>query len=181
MLDYDLYKDKSGTRFAIVNGDLVEDPSGALIVSNTLVPMSIYLNSSTKTASLVIPRNQYIGREYKLRANDCITLCAEWLDSNKQLDKSLVKYYANLSNAKVIDLLRTGLVDFLVEVGFHTVNTADATVGDLLLYNYKPEGVTYAHIGVYLGNEKILHHIPKKLSSIDTVDGTQILGVYRYG
>jgi cell wall-associated NlpC family hydrolase len=62
--------------------------------------------------------------------------------------------------------------------GFVQVETLQ--VGDSLVYENGLPSLGN-HVGVYLGENKILHHIPNKLSSIDLLDNTKILGIFRYG
>ena len=60
--------------------------------------------------------------------------------------------------------------------GFQKVS--DYQEGDCLVYKYREAVIS--HAGVYLSNNKILHHLPDKLSCIDAVDSSKILGGYRY-
>ena len=61
--------------------------------------------------------------------------------------------------------------------GFQEVETMQK--GDMLVYDSVPN--TISHIAIYLGDNKVLHHMPNKLSSVDILDNTKVKGIYRYG
>jgi hypothetical protein len=167
-MNYEYFNTKIGHRFSIVEGIIVEDPSGLFVVSETFSDYVIYLNKINRSWNIIAPKNSYLARQYILRKSDCISLTAEWLkdtygikfnfDYNKMSNKEFYKFYKN------------GLKYWFEENGFVEVTTP--RYGDCLIYGFKQ------HAGIYL-NDKILHHLPRTYSSIDTVDSTRILGIYR--
>jgi hypothetical protein len=64
-----------------------------------------------------------------------------------------------------------------IDHGFKEVT--DLQEGDCLVYECYPN--IKNHVGIYINSQKILHHIPQKLSSLDTLDNSLIIGAYRYG
>jgi len=174
-MDYQYFADKLGVKFDIVEGELVESETGQFTVSETFGDFVIYVNKLAKAVNIIAPQKAYVGRHYRLRRTDCITLLAEWLDDHYGSDfDNIYKKYPNRSFKKYYE---QGMSLWYEENGFTKVATPER--GDCIVYAYAPN-VT-SHVGVYLGNNKILHHLPGKLSSIDTIYSDNILGIYRYG
>jgi hypothetical protein len=175
-MNYDDYINKIGTRYNIVLGKLVESTEGQLVVSDNFTASNIiYVNKLNRTVELVIPKELYIGRSYHLRKSDCISLIAEWLTNNTQTDFN--KIYSKISNKVFMEYYKNGIDTWFEQNGFYQVPTP--IVGDCIVYAYKPAVIS--HAGIYLENNKILHHIPYLLSSIDDIEAEKILKVYRYG
>lgn len=169
------FADKIGEKYDIVNGELVSLDTGCLTVSYELKPYTIYLNKIQKTVTLVVPEKSYLARDYLLRKTDCVTLVNEWLD-----DKHGTKFleaYLKTKNREFYHYYSEGMRYAYLDYGFTEVT--EAVIGDVLEYAYQPGIVS--HVGVYLGEEKILHHLPYKLSSIDILDRIKVTGIYRYG
>ena len=174
-MQYEELVTKLGTRYDIVNGILTESPAGELVVTDNFAESNaIYLNHITKTVNLIIPRKNYIGRTYILRRSDCISLVAEWLSNNSDIDFN--KIYSKITNKTFMKYYKEGINYWFEENNFIEVTSPE--VGDCLVYEFRPEVIS--HAGVFLENNKILHHIPYLLSSIDRVDMTKVIGVYRY-
>lgn len=174
MLDYNFYINKIGSKYTINSGDLIEDTSGNIVVSETFIDYSIYLNKLTKEVFLVIPDSAYIGKTYKLRATDCISICCRWHD--EKYNTNLQQIYKNTPHTDFKKYFRDGMSLWFDANNFTKVD--NLTIGSFIIYEYKPSMIS--HIGIYIGENKILQHIPWKLSSIDTIDHTKILGIYNY-
>ncbi len=173
-MEYQDLVDKVGMRFDIVEGELRESPSGLFLCSTTYQPYSIYLNKQTRQYSIIAPNSSYLGRKYQLRKRDCITLIAEWLDNNYSSNFS--DYYYRFSNKQFVYYYKNGMSLWFEDNGFQKVN--DYQEGDCLVYKYREAVIS--HAGIYLNNNRILHHLPDKLSCIDAVDSSKVLGIYRY-
>ena len=173
-LDYDYFKYYIGSTFDVIQGNLENVENGMFPVTETFSNPGIYINKLNKTVSLISPLNSYIGRKYALRQVDCVTVCFTWHDNNK--NTNLLSIYKNTSAKVFHKYYLEGIGPWLLQVGFTEVE--DMIVGDILIYDISPN--TRAHIAVYLGNNKILHHLPKKLSGIDNIDMSKVTGVYRY-
>lgn len=175
-MNYNDFYNKIGTRYNIVLGHLSEDIDGMLTVSDNFAYSNIiYVNHSNKTVSLVIAREEYVGRSYSLRKRDCISLIAEWLTNNT--DKDFNKVYSKISNKDFMEYYKKGIDIWFEENGFTQVT--DPIQGDCVVYAYKPAVIS--HAGIYINQNKLLHHIPYTLSSIDSIDYSKVLKVYRYG
>lgn len=174
MLKLEDFKDKIGTRYTITNGDLTESPEGEFTCSRSFAKGSIYV---TDVNVSIIPIN-YLGYAYKLRQTDCVSLVTSWLKDNLGFD--FMEYYKKLDEKKFLYYYKNGMVLYFQDhpEQFKQVhNLGDMDVGDVVVYAY--DGKKVSHIGVYLGNNKILHHMPKKLSNIDEIDITKVLGVFK--
>lgn len=175
-----LYTDfcnKIGCKYSIINGNLVETEDGLLTVSHAFADYTIYLNKLNKTVDIVTPYNSFIGRKYKFRYMDCITLVTDWLVYNGY-STNLVDFYKNLSHREFYKYYTAGLKLWFVDYNYIEVESLDsANIGDILIYSY--DSIINVHLGILLENNKILHHLPGKLSSIDDIDTSKILGIYR--
>lgn len=174
-MDYNYFIQKLNSRFDIVNGELQETEKGKFIVTTNFIQYSIYLNPITKTWAILAPYKSYLGRKYLLRYSDCITLNGEWLDDH--YGTNYINVYKNFSRKEFSNFFKTGLTHWYLSNGFYSVT--DPKPGDTLLYAWRPNYTT--HVGVYLENNKILHHIPHRLSSIDICDSNKIIEIFRYG
>lgn len=174
-LDYNHFKDKIGTRYDIVLGELQEAPLGLFEVTETYKLYAIYLNKVSRVVSLIAPEKSYLGRQYKVRKTDCINLVAEYTDDIHNTNYNQV--YTNSSNRDFFKYYRGGMNNWFIDNNFLEV-TGDPEKHDCLIYAYSPNVIS--HLAVYIGDNKILHHLPYKLSSTDTLEKDKILGVYRY-
>jgi len=172
-MDYNYFLEKLGNKFNIVNGDLVVADDGQFTVTNEFKDYSIYLNPINKTWSIIAPKKSYIARTFNLRRSDCLTLNFEWLDDHYGTDYSSI--YKNTSNRDFYRIFNEGLQDWYSTHGFTKVDTPEP--GDTFIYAWKP-GFN-SHVATYLGDNKILHHVPGKLSSIDTYNPNKVLATYR--
>lgn len=177
-MEFQDFIDKIGSRYTITEGDLVESVTGEFVVSETFAINTIYLNRLNKTCNLITNKDSYIGRPYKLRVSDCINLVTSWLDNN--LNTNYNKVYDNTSRKDLLKYLNEGMDGWFEINGFTKVTTDSIKIHDCIIYNWGGHAVS-SHIGVYVGDNKILHHIPNKLSCIDTIDNNKILGAYRNG
>jgi hypothetical protein len=176
-MDYSFFADKLGQRFSIVSGVFVQDSLGQFTVSYDFKQYSIYLNRQTKTWSPIAPEKSYLARAYVLKRSDCITLFTEWLDDH--LHTSFGNIYNTISNKQFLKYYKSGMRLWYEDNNFCEVTTP--RVGDCLVYaEAVTEVIPNNHVGVCVENGKILHHLPGRFSSIDTIDHSKILGCYRY-
>jgi len=170
-LNYNDYSEKVGLKYDIIEGLLVESPSGVLTVSNQFKPYTIYIDIYNKVASLIVPEKAYIGRHYLLKKSDCIKLVNEWLDD--RLATNYAQRYKDTSNSQFKKYYKDGVKYAYLDNGFKEVTDGSLKVGDVIVY------INQNHVAVLVDANKILHHLPKKLSCYDTLDSEKILGVYR--
>jgi len=175
-MEYQNFSDKVGTRFDIVNGDLVESPSGLFIVSETYQNNTIYLNKQSKKATLIVEMSKYIGRPYKLRVSDCTSLWTQWLDANK--GSSYYQIYKAMPHREFMAWMKAGMCSYFESQPFTKVTSDNLVEGDCLVYSFND--MIDSHVGIYINENKILHHLPRKMSSLDILDRSKILGAYRY-
>lgn len=174
-MEFKDFADRIGTRYSIVNGDLVEAETGEFVVSETFGTNTIYVNKLTRTCNLIPAPNSYTGRPYKLKYTDCITLVASWLDKNR--GSSFGNVYSSISRKQWFHYYEVGMKHYYLDNGFKEVSSLEE--GDCIVYEYATN--IHNHVGIYIKDNKILHHIPQKLSSLDNIDSSLILGIYRYG
>lgn len=172
-MDYQYLSERLGHKFNLVNGDLVEVEDGQFTVTKEFKDYSIYLNPITKTWNIIVPVKSYLARKFALRKSDCLTLNFEWLDDHYGTNYSAV--YKNTSHRDFHRIFTEGLEGWYAANGFTKVSTPQT--GDTLIYAWQPLFVS--HVATYLGNNKILHHVPAKLSSIDDYDPQKVLAIYR--
>lgn len=177
MLNYQEFEQKVGVRFDVVEGDLVESPTGPFVVSYNYEINTIYINKLNKTAVVIPDKSSYIGKEYALRFNDCTTLWTQWLDSHK--GSNYAEIYKKMGHREYYHWMKSGLCAYFETQPFIKVDVNELEEGDCLVYSYNNS--IDSHVGVYIANDKILQHRPKKYSSLDALDKSKILGAYRYG
>ena len=107
----------------------------------------------------------------------CISLVAEWLDDHNGTD--FLSGYYNMSNRDFLRYYKSGMRLWYEDHGFKEVNNLQ--IGDCLVYGDSVTNlIPNNHIGIYVSKDKILHHLPGRFSSIDTIDYSKIIGCYRY-
>jgi hypothetical protein len=177
-MKYEEYVTKLGTRYDIINGELTESPSGLFVVSEEFKDYTIYINKQNLTATMIAPRLAYIGREYRIKVRDCISLIIDWYKHNRNIDWT--RDYNGISISKYLDYYQNGVDSLLIQYGFTEVeDKTNLEIGDFLIY--KIDDTQFVNTSMYYGNGKILQQLPDKLSSIDPIDFTKIVRVYRYG
>lgn len=153
---------------------LVLTPSDELGLNSSSVPWVIIDPTSGEFVTFQ-PKRSFllVGQEYTYGESDCYTLVQQ--------------YYANKLNIKLKDYTRGGTVECDAENilqglnndGFVRVNSPKEH--DLLFFNL--EGALPHHMGVYLNNNKILHHLRGRLSSRDSLSRLyleNLWGCYRH-
>jgi hypothetical protein len=171
--EYDTLKQHIGKKADIVSGSLVVSDSGFLTILSHPANYSVYLDSTNKTVQPIVPREQPRGQVYKLRTRDCVVTVAQWLDN--RYGTKLLDVYKSASNTKFYRYYTGDFGDWFKDNGFVLVTDDSQNTGDVLFYG------NYNHIGIRLEDNKILHHLPHKYSSIDVIDDSLIRKVYRYG
>ena len=175
-MDYEYFLNKLGCKFSLVRGEFVEDLQGLFTVSTEFKQYSIYLNKQTKTWAPIAPEKSYLARNYVLKKSDCITLFCEWLDDHA--GTTFGNIYNNISNREFLKYYKSGMRLWYEDNGFTEVGVPRP--GDCLVYTDSINEVTpINHVGVCVADGKILHHLPSRFSSIDTIDYSKILGAYR--
>lgn len=175
-MEYQDFSNKVGKRFDIVNGDLVESPSGLFIVSETYQNNTIYLNRQANKATLIADMSIYVGRPYKLRISDCTSLWTQWLDKHK--GTSYYQIYKTMPHRDFLAWMKAGMCSYFETQPFTKINVNELIEGDCLVYSFN--NLIDSHVGIYIDSDKILHHLPRKMSSLDILDRSKILGAYRY-
>jgi len=176
-MKYEEYVTKLGTRYDIINGELTESPSGLFVVSEEFKDYTIYINKQNLTVSIIAPRLSYIGREYKLKVRDCVSIIIDWYKHNRNIDWT--SDYNRISISKYLDYYVNKIDNLLIEYGFIEVeDKINLEIGDWLIYKIDNQGAV--NTAMYYGNDKILQQLPNKLSSIDPIDFAKVVRVYRY-
>lgn len=170
---YEKFKNSEEQLLDIVEGNLVLSNNGFIKISKNLVNYSLNLDHFSKVATLIVPKSDYRGKYYRLKRQDCVSLVCNFLDNN--YSTNYTTYYKKLSNAKFLELYLNDLSLWFNNSKF--IKVEEPQVNDIIFY--KADG-NKNHIGIYLSNNKILHHLPSRLSCIDNVDYSLIGGIYRY-
>lgn len=111
-----------------------------------------------------VPVQEFIGREFKHGVADCYALFRDWYKKEFAIrlgmyprDHLWWEHKQNLFS------------DFYRKEGFEDVSLTDLQVGDGLLFAIGPHRVMN-HIGIYVGNGLMMHHLFNRLSRIDPVE-----------
>lgn len=107
--------------------------------------------------------NAYINLPYEQGISDCYTRVMEFYRNEYEQE---LRNYARPENWAYVGL--NFFEDKFAAEGFQALNVCPNNVryGDLLLMNLQRSPVAN-HIAIYVGQNKILHHLKDKLSSID--------------
>lgn len=104
-----------------------------------------------------------IGREFQHGVTDCYTLfrdayhlCGIDIPDFKRADE----WWSNGENL---------YLDNMAKNGFYQINLSNLQEGDVILFSLNSKTVN--HAAVYIGDNSILHHLPKRLSKRDLFSG----------
>jgi len=161
-----------GEHVNIVNGKYELAESGDFILSDSFGPERVYLTSDNKAQC--ITSKPFIGRNYKLGFVDCVTLVCEHLKSD-----TLLKFYLAMGREELLLLQRETVMKWLDEDPRFTDVGQEYQAGDCVVYSYT-ERMHANHIGIVYPEGKILHHLPGKLSCIDTLDTVRVEKGYSF-
>jgi hypothetical protein len=173
-MEYSEFVNKIGVKYDIVSGVLTQSETGPFTVTETLNSCCIYLNKSAKTVQLIVPDSMYIGKKYALRHSDCVQITMRWSDENQ--GTKLLEVYKTTPHKIFYEYYMRGISDWFIDN--NCILQTVPNIGDFIVYEYQPGAKS--HIGICVAPGKMLHHMPNKLSSIDTIDTSKIIGIYRY-
>jgi hypothetical protein len=111
--------------------------------------------------------------------NDCISLSARFMDELTGTKKYTTRY-RQITVREYLANLGGGAADYILELGLQEVDPATLQVNDIILGGLPDIPEITSHTAVYIGNDKILHHRPYKLSSIDDLATADIQRVFRH-
>jgi len=161
-----------GERVNIINGKCRLAEDGDFIISKSFTSECIWVPDEGKVQC--ITKQPFIGRNYRISKVDCITLVCEYLES-----ESLLKWYHGLSLENVLKMQTDTVANWLDNDTRFTNVGMDYDDGDVLLYAHA-KNMVGNHIGIAYPGDKILHHLPNKLSCIDDMDLTKIERGYKF-
>jgi hypothetical protein len=170
-----------GSRYNIVSGKFVLDDNGEFLVTNRLLGTgTIYLDTKLETYT-VLSDNPFVGLPYILKSQNCAILTAKYLDYAKKDGVGYEKLMKSIPMRRLIYYFRNAVNPLLESIGFVAVDVKDIQLYDIIVWQFNKTATS--HMGVYLGDNKMIHHIPSMISCIDTIDlnSPKVLGVYRYG
>lgn len=179
--EYIKFAENIGVRYNIQQGRFVEADDGEFLVTDKLIGKgTIYLDKNRKTWS-VLADNPFVGKEYFLQTQNCAILTAKYLDYAKDDGVNYEKMMKSIPLKKLIYYFRNAVNPLLEELGFVSIPVSEIQVNDIVVWQFND--LSTSHMGVYLGDNKLIHHIPSMISCIDTIDlnSSKVLGVYRYG
>jgi proteasome lid subunit RPN8/RPN11 len=115
------------------------------------------------------------GREFCWGVSDCYSLVRDWF---KQHGIVLADFPRTPDFWRREDLFGAGLA----QAGFKPVPDSELQNGDGLLFSIRGLEVTN-HCGIFLGNGRMLHHLPGRLSIAEPIGAwvRSLKGVVRYG
>ena len=110
-----------------------------------------------------------VGRPYVYKLFDCYTLIRDWYKQNFGLELK-IEYEAPPFDVWVNNpIFDIKLPQLIANHGFREVSVTDAIRGDLLLFSCVRQSTD--HLGIYLGEQRFVHHSVNRLSSVDLYGG----------
>lgn len=106
----------------------------------------------------------YVGREFVFGIVDCYSLCRDWYKREMGLE---LKDYDRRDQFWLKG--ESLYMDNFAKEGFHEIPLEELQYGDAILMQL--ESPLPNHAAVYLGDQLILHHVQKRLSSRDVFGG----------
>ena len=170
-LVFEDWEGRIGDKADIVAGELVPSQDGFLTVRESLAKYSVYVDRRTNSVALIIPKEDWRGREYRFRVQDCVVLTCLWMDD--YCGSETLKHARSVGRAEYLKLNEDGY-DHVLEAAGYVEQDRAPIHGDLLVYR------DALHVGICLDGDKILHHLPLTLSCIDDLDLKQVIKVYRH-
>lgn len=169
-MDYEELREHLGERVNIVEGEYVLSPTGAFLITLHFSNEAVWLTTDGDVKC--ITSQPFVGRKYQI--GKCIALVCEYLGGD------ILAFYNGINLKELMRLRDVSIIEWIRDDSrFKEVPLDDALIGDCLVYNYS-EDAKGNHIGILHSEGKILHHLPGKLSCIDTFIPDKLLGVFRY-
>jgi proteasome lid subunit RPN8/RPN11 len=109
-----------------------------------------------------------VGRPYIYTVFDCYTLIRDWYKQNFNIELQIEYTAPSLetwSSNPIFDLK----LPQLIANHFYEVSLTDVQRGDLLLFCCTSQSTD--HLGIYLGEQRFVHHSINRLSSVDLYGG----------
>lgn len=105
-------------------------------------------------------RPELVGREFIFNIQDCLSLAQDWFYKERNI------VLPNIArNPYWHDEGENHMEDLYTKWGFVDVNMSEVQVGDVFLYAIRSEVIR--HIGIYVGENKVLSHWYGRLSAVE--------------
>ena len=157
--------EEEGEPIAIVHShpDCSTDPSPVDLASCEYIDLPFYIcNPETKQWNYFEPsgyKAPLLGRKWTWGSADCWTLVIDYF-AEKGLE---VKNWERPKRSE--EILTNGIFERLIPKSNFVPVDDEIQVGDLLLHKFK--GPCPDHVSVYIGDQKVIHHMYGRLSSRD--------------
>lgn len=169
-MTYNDLKEHLTERVSIIEGEYVLNPTGPFVISLNFSKETIWLTPDREVKC--ITSQPFVGRKYQI--GKCIALVCEYLGGD------ILAFYRGISLKELMRLRDISILKWITDdVRFEEVTLESAIIGDCLVYDHSDDAKGN-HIGILHSEGKILHHLPGKLSCIDTFIPDKVLGVFRY-
>jgi hypothetical protein len=167
-----------GQKWSVVYGEWIQDDVNGdfEVVDKAGIEDTINKNSG------LLCTKRWVGKGWQFRKLDCVSLAAEYIDLG--LGTNYWEYYMNEVKGEFYrNHLHSGIAGYFDEhmTDFKIVEDSnDIRKYDVLVYQlWDIDDLQSPHIGVYIGDEKLLTIDPGKMSSEDPLDRNKVIRVYR--
>jgi len=169
----DEIKFEVGQKWSIVQGDWVRDDENG----NYPVVDDPYMNDAINVSTGFLNTKSYVGKQWSFRRCDCISVAAEYMD-----DKYGTKYYdeyMSVTGPVYRQHVLNGVASYFDSHPDFEVVT-DMQVDDVLIYAMPDVYDERSnHIAIYLGDGMIFRQPPMKMTSIDPIDESMVIKIFR--
>jgi cell wall-associated NlpC family hydrolase len=101
-----------------------------------------------------------MDREFIAGTQDCLSFIADWLYQNKGIE---------LPRCPHDEYWFVKGHDYMQELyeawGFVPINTVEPEIGDLVMFKIRSPVIN--HLGIYIGNGQIAHHLTNRMPTIE--------------
>jgi|694.fasta_scaffold29721_3 proteasome lid subunit RPN8/RPN11 len=163
--DFSIIHSHTMTQWAIGYDPRTPSHNDLITVESYDVPFGIvHCDGESVTDILWINRDipELLGRHYVSGLTDCFTLARDYYINNYNINFGIHPRPANWEewNPHYIE-------QHYHDLGFSEIDGSELQEGDIILFSIGSRHIN--HIGVYIGDNRFIHHLYNRLSSSDTL------------
>lgn len=137
---------------------------------------SIIYNVKTDTFHEYVPtgnfKNEYVGRDFKWGQSDCFSLVADYYNKEINIDINVITKNRDRSIFISDYVKNKEYIKDAYKYGFRILSNNNELEENDILFMKDNDSSYPSHLGIYLGNNKILHQPRNQKSLIETINSS---------